>query len=126
MGVLSAAAVIAVTREPFAIGAAGLAGAALAGAIRALSGDAPGSLVAAVLAPLLVLTSFAEHHVVALVPCIAIAAIAWTVIELARASTSPLVAMLPATIAGILEPAAIALVPLAGARLVTAPWIRPR
>ena len=126
MGVLSAAAVIAVTHDPYAIAAAGLAGAALAGAIRALSGDAPASLVAAMLAPLLVLASLAEHELVTVTSCLSVAAIAWTVVELSRASTSPLVAMLPATIAGVLEPAAIALVPIAGARLVTAPWNRPR
>ncbi len=126
MGVLSAAAVIAVTRDPFAIGAAGLAGAALAGAVRALSGDAPASLVAAALVPLLVLASFAEHQLVALTPCLSIAAIAWTVIELSRATKSPLVAMLPAAIAAVLDPAAVALFMIAGARLVTAPWNRPR
>src|SRR5215218_6985796 len=126
MGVGSAAAVIAVTHDPFAIGAAGLAGAAMAAAVRALAGDAPAGIVETVLAPLLVIASFAEHHLVDVPSCLAIAAIAWTLVELARTSTSPLVAMLPATIAGVLEPAAIALIPIAGVRLVTAPWQRPR
>lgn len=126
MGVVSAAAAIAITRDPLPVGAAGLAGAALAAAVRALAGDAPASLVAAVLAPLLVVASFAEHGFLHTAPLLATAAIAWTVVELARPSTSPLVAMLPASIAGVLEPAAIVLVPLAGVRLVTAPWQRPR
>ena len=126
MGGVSAAAVIAVTRDPFAVAAAGLAGAALAAAVRALSGDAPAALVAAVLAPLLVVASFAEHHLVHVTPLLANAAIAWTIVELARTSTAPLVALLPAIIAAVLEPAAIALVPIAGTRLVTAPWNRPK
>jgi hypothetical protein len=125
MGLASGAAVIAVTRDPFAIAAASLAGAALAAAVRGLAGDTPASLVAAVLAPLLVLASFAEHGLVHAVPLCAIAAIAWTVVELARTTTSPLVAMLPATIAAVLDPAAVVLVAIAGVRLVTAPWPRP-
>src|SRR5688572_12123083 len=119
MGAISAAAVIAVTRDPFAIGAAGLAGAALAAAVRALAGDSPASLAAAVLAPLLAIASFAEHHVIDVTPCLALAAIAWTIALLARTTESPLVAMLPATIAAVLEPAAIALVPFAGTRLLS-------
>lgn len=127
MGLASSAAVIAMTRDPFAIGASGLAGAALAGSVRALAGDAPASLVAAALAPLLVIAQLAEHQLVHVAPCLALAAIAWTIVELARTSTSsPAVAMLPATIAAVLEPAAVALLPIAGTRLVTAPWQRPK
>lgn len=126
MGLASGAAVIAVTRDPFAIAAAGLAGAALAGAVRGLAGDQPASLVAAVLAPLLVLASYAEHGLVHAMPLCAIAAIAWTVVELARTTSSPLVALLPATIALVLDPAAVVVLAIAGVRLVTAPWERPR
>ncbi len=125
MGVVTAAPAIALA-GPLPGAAAGIAGAALAAAVRALAGDSPASLVAAVLAPLLAVASFAEHHAIAVAPCIAVAAMAWTIVELARTTTSPLVAMLPATIAGVLEPAAIALVLLAGTRLVTAPWQRPK
>ena len=127
-GVASAAAALAVTLPSLdgaafvgAVTTAGLAGAALAAAIRALAGDAPASLVAAVLAPLLAIASFAEHVYIAVTPCIALAAIAWTIALLAKPTTSPLVAMLPATIAALLEPAAIALVPIAGTRLVQRP-----
>ena len=122
-GVASAAAALAVTPLAgtalvAAVASAGLAGAALAAAIRALAGDAPASLVAAVLASLLAIASFAEHGFIAVAPCIALAAIAWTIALLARPTTSPLVAMLPATIAAILEPASIALLAIAGTRLV--------
>ncbi len=105
---------------------AGLAGAACAGAIRAIAGDAPAALAGAVVAGLLAIALFAEHGLVRPVPCLALAAAAWTVIELARTTTSPLVAMLPAVVAAILEPAAIALLPIAGTRLLTSPWQRPR
>ncbi len=110
--------------------ALGLAGAAVAASIRALVGDSPASLTGAVLAPLLVVATVldpAQAHGVALVrACIAIAAAGWTIVELARPTTSPLVALLPATIACILSPAYVALVAIAGARLMTAPWQRPR
>ena len=125
MAAASGAAVIVVSHEPAAIAGAAAAGAALAAAVRALAGDGPGALVAAALAPLLALAGLAEHGLVGLVPCAALAAIAWTIGELARPSPSPYVAMLPAVIAGVLEPAAIALVPLAATRLVTA-LPRPR
>jgi hypothetical protein len=48
------------------------------------------------------------------------------VVELARPSTSPLVAVLPAAIAAVLDPSFVALVAIAGARVMTAPWERPR
>lgn len=126
MGLASATAVIAVTHDPYSIVAAGLAGAALAAAVRGLAGDAPASLVAAVLAPLLVLASFAEQGSIHIAPLAAIAAVAWTAVELSRTTTSPLVAMLPASIAAVLDPAAVTLIAIAGVRLVTAPWDRPK
>lgn len=108
--------------------AAGLAGAGLAGAIRTLAGDSAAALVGAAIAPLLAVISILEHggvlgHGAAFV---ALAAIGWTCAELAKPTRSPVVAMLPATVAAILEPAAAALIPLAGWRLVIAPWQRPR
>lgn len=115
---------------PSPVIALGLAGAAVAAAIRSLIGDSPASLAGAVLAPLLVLATVldpAQGQGVAIVrACIAIAAAGWTIVELARPTTSPLVALLPATIACILSPAYVALVAIAGARLMTAPWQRPR
>ncbi|MEO7095893.1 MAG: hypothetical protein ABI175_21715, partial [Polyangiales bacterium] len=115
---------------PGPIIAIGLAGAALAAAIRALAGDSPASLTGAIVAPLMLIASLVDpslSHGVALIrACIAIAAAGWTFVELARPTTSPLVAMLPATIAAILSPAYVALVVIAGSRLITAPWQRPR
>jgi hypothetical protein len=131
MGVVSAGAAIGLgAGELIDVLAAGAAGAAATAAIRALAGDAPASLIGAVLAPLLLITTLFDPelaHAGALARAgIAIAAAAWTLVELARPSTSPLVALLPATIAALLDPSHVALVPIAGARLMTAPWQRPR
>jgi hypothetical protein len=131
MGAASAAAAVGLgAHAPAPIIAIGLAGAALAAAIRALAGDSPASLIGAVVAPLLLIASVVDPslaHGVALVrACVAFAAAGWTLVELARPTTSPLVALLPATIAAILSPAYVALVAIAGSRLVTAPWQRPR
>ncbi len=110
--------------------AVGLAGASLAAAVRALAGDSPASLTGAVLAPLLLIACLFDpklaHGVPVIRACIALAAAGWTVFELARPTTSPLVALLPAIIAAVLSPAYVALVAIAGSRLVTAPWQRPR
>ena len=131
MGAVSAAAAAGLgALAPAPIIAVGLAGAATTAAIRALAGDSPASLAGAVLAPLLLIaqvfdTSLA-HGVALLRACIAIAAAGWTIVELARPTTSPLVALLPATIAAVLSPVYVALVGIAGSRLVTAPWQRPR
>ncbi|CAN5713425.1 hypothetical protein BH11MYX2_BH11MYX2_04810 [soil metagenome] len=113
---------------PLAIAGCGAAGAAMSACVRALAGDSPASIVGAVLAPLLFVATVFEmgagiEHARAL---IAVAALAWTIVELARPSTSPLVALLPATVAAVLDPSFVALVPIAGARLMTAPWVRPR
>jgi len=126
LGAVCAGGAIGLGSPPLVALAAGLAGAALAAAIRGLAGDSPASLSGAVVAPLLALAALAEHGLVHASSCLAFAAACWTIVELARPTTSPLVAMLPATIAAILEPAAIALVPIAGWRLVIAPWQRPR
>lgn len=132
MGAASAAAAAgaSATLHPAPLLACGLAGAATAAAIRALAGDSPASLTGAVLAPLLVIAGVLDPqlaHGVALVrACIALAAAGWTVVELARPTTSPLVALLPATIACVLSPAYVALFAVAGSRLLTAPWQRPR
>ncbi len=110
--------------------AVALAGASLAAAVRALAGDSPASLSGAVLAPLLLIACLFDpalaHGVPVIRGCIAIAAAGWALFELARPTTSPLVGMLPAIIAAVLSPAYVALVAIAGSRLVTAPWQRPR
>jgi len=109
--------------------AVALVGAAFAAAIRALAGDAPAQLAAAVLAPLLAVASFAEAGGGLARGVLALAAAAWAVTELARAdgeSTSPLVAVLPATVAAVLDPSFVALIAITGLRLLTAAWQRPR
>lgn len=131
MGAASAAAAAAV--GPLAIApilAVGLAGAALTATVRALAGDSPASLTGAVLAPLLLIAQLFDpayaHGLDLIRACVSIAALGWTVVELARPSTSPLVALLPAVVAAILSPGNVALVAVAGARAITSPWERPR
>ncbi|CAN5747854.1 hypothetical protein BH11MYX3_BH11MYX3_24760 [soil metagenome] len=131
MGAASAAAAAGLgALAPAPIIAVGLSGASLAAAVRALAGDSPASLTGAVLAPLLLVACLFDpslaHGVPVVRACVSIAAAGWALFELARPTTSPLVAMLPAIIAAVLSPAYVALVAIAGSRLVTAPWQRPR
>lgn len=107
------------------VAATGVAGAALTACVRALSTESPASIVAMVLAPLLAIATLFELGLATPRELVALAAAAWTCVELARPSTSPLVALLPAGIAAI-DPAFIAMLPIAGARVMTAPWQRPR
>lgn len=102
-----------------------LTGAALAAAIRALAGDSPAALTGAVVAPLLAVATFADAGGEPVRAAIALAAAGWTVTELARAPASPLVAVLLAAVAAILDPSYVALVALAGARWWAAPGRRP-
>ncbi|GEM_PF-6266743 len=113
------------TLDPIVVLGTGLAGAAITAAIRALAGDSPASFVAMVLAPLLAIATMFDLGIATARELIAIAAAAWTCVELSRPTTSPLVALLPAAIAAI-DPAFTALLPIAGARVMTAPWQRPR
>lgn len=128
MGVVSCGAAIALGISPVVA----LAGAALAAVVRVLAGDSPAALTGAVLAPVLAVASFAEAGGALGRAAIALAAAGWTVTELARppgaqgGTTSPLVAVLPAAVAGILDPSFAALVAIAGVRLLTTPWQRPR
>jgi hypothetical protein len=143
MGVSCGGAAVALGMTP----AVGLAAAAFAAVIRVLDGDSPAALTAAVVAPLLMLASFAEAGGELVRAAVALAAVGWTVTELARpvdsgkaitgardpaspvdpwSSLRPLVAVLPAVVAAVLDPAFVALVAIAGARLLTAPWPRPR
>lgn len=106
----------------------GAVGAALSAAIRALAGDSAASLAGAVVAPLLVIATLFDPTLAVLATWrawLAIGAFGWTVVELARPTTSPLVALLPACVAAALDPSFVPLVPIASARVVTAPWRRP-
>ena len=129
MGVVSAGAAIGLgERTVIEIVACGFAGASVTATIRALIGDSPASLAGAVLAPLLMIAMLFDPAIggASARAWIAIAAVGWTLVELARPTTSPLVAVLPATVAAVLDPSFVALIAIAGARLVTAPWERPR
>jgi hypothetical protein len=130
MGVVSAAGAVGFgARSPFDIIAAGAVGASVTASVRALIGDSPASLAGAILAPLLLIAMLFDPivtHAGMARAALAIAAAAWTVVELSRPSTSPLVAVMPAVVAAVLEPAFVALVAFSGARLMTAPWKRPR
>jgi len=117
MGVVCGGAAVALGLSPVVA----LAGAALAAVVRVLAGDSPAALTGAVLAPVLAVASFAEAGGELVRAAIALAAAGWTVTELARppdASPSPLVAVLPAAIAAILDPSFAALVAIAGARAI--------
>jgi len=131
MGVVCGGAAVALGLSP----AVALTAAALAAVVRVLAGDSPAALTGAVVAPILAVASFAEAGGELGRAAIALAAAGWTVTELARpagapnaqgVTTSPLVAVLPAAVAGILDPSFAALVAVAGARLITMPWPRPR
>jgi hypothetical protein len=146
MGVSCGGAAVALGMTP----AVGLVAAACAAVIRVLDGDSPAALTAAVVAPVLALASFADAGGELTRTAIALAAVGWTVTELARQvdptedalrradnagrsgatsrepalatpspSLRPLVAVLAAVVAAVLDPAFVVLVAIAGARLVT-------
>jgi hypothetical protein len=107
----------------------GLTGAALAAAVRALAGDTPAALTAAALAPVLAVASLAEAGAATPRAALALAGAAWAVAELARdrdATTPPIVALVPAAIAGVLDPSFVALVAVLGLRLRSLPTPRLR
>lgn len=119
MGVASGVAAVALGATP----AMALTGAAIAAVIRVIDGETPAALVAAVLAPLLAVASLTG---VAPRAALALAAAGWTITELAREDGSPLVALLPAGIAALLDPSFVALPAIAGTRWLLAPGLRPR
>ena len=105
-----------------------LLAAGLAAALRALNGDGAAAVAGTAIGGLVAIVTLLELGGDPARHAIAAAAAAWTIAELARvdATHSPLVAMLPACLAAVLDPSYVALVTIAGARLVTAPWQRPR
>jgi hypothetical protein len=115
--------------DPLLVVAAGLAGASITGAVRALAQESPASLVAMILAPLLAITTIFELGIASARELVAIAAGAWTCVELARPSTSTFrsrtVALLPAGVATVLDPAFAIMTPIAAIRVLAA-WDRPR
>jgi hypothetical protein len=124
MSIAAPAAALALGAGPLEVIAAAGAGAALAAAVRALAGDAPAATAAAVIAPLCAVASIADRGGGLAAPCLALAGIGWTAAELGRPVARPLIALVPATLAAILSPAAAALIAIAGARPTAGP--RPR
>jgi hypothetical protein len=122
----------------FALGltpAVALAGAGLAAMVRVLAGDSPAALTAAVLAPLLAVASLADAGGEPVRAALALAAAGATVIELARLSgaapwpagyPAPVAVVASAVIAALLDPRLVALVGIAGLRLITARTIHAR
>jgi hypothetical protein len=127
MAAIAGAAAVALGMTP----ALGLTAAGLAAAIRVLAGNSAAALTGAAIAPLVAVASLAGGGGVSLRAALALAAAGWTVTELGwpadtpRPAASPLVAVLPAAIAGILDPSFVALLAIAGVRLVRSPG-RPR
>ena len=121
MGVACGGAAVALGMSPVLA----ITGAAIAAVIRVRAGESPAALTGAVLAPLLAIASFADAGGELPRAAIALAAAAWTLTELAREDGAPRAAVLPAVIAGVLDPSFIGLVAIAGARLVTAPGPEP-
>jgi hypothetical protein len=115
MGIVAGGAAVALGLTPMIA----VTGAALAAVIRVLAGDSPAALTSAVIAPLLAVASFADAGGESVRAAIALAAAGWTVTELARPAgvpTSPVI-VLPAVVAGILDPSFVALLAIAGVRL---------
>lgn len=104
---------------------AALAGAAVVHALRAFAGDAPAALAGACAAALLAIVTVTELGAGRALPWLALAAASWTFAELSRPTATPYVALAPAIAAMVVEPACVALVAIAGARLVTARASRP-
>ena len=127
MTAIAGAAAVALGMTP----ALGLTAAGLAAAIRVIAGTSAAALTGAAIAPLAAVAALAGAGGVAVRAALALAAAGWTVTELGwpadtpRPAASPLVAVLPAAIAGILDPSFVALLAIAGVRLVTSPG-RPR
>lgn len=116
--------------------AAGLAAAGVAGAIRVIAGDEPAALAAAACAPIIAIAAMVEGAGAVAVAgagrgslvgaWLALAAIGWTVAELAKPTRSPLVAVVPAAVAAACGPAGVALLPIVGWRLWRTPGTLPR
>jgi hypothetical protein len=104
-----------------------LPGGALAAAVIALApGRGRAAIVAAVIAPLLAVASWSDAGTGELVRgALGLAAAGWAIAELASAARSPLVALVPACAAGVIDPRFAALFAIAGWRLA-ASIERPR
>jgi len=97
---------------------AGVAAAAIAAAVRAMAGEGPAPLAAACAAPLLLVAALADQTHASPRTVLAIAALGWTITELARPSRYPLVVLVPALAATVLDPTLASLAVLAGVHVV--------
>src|SRR3954449_12375249 len=106
MAAITGAAAVALGMTP----ALALTAAGLAAAVRVLAGSSPAALTGAAIAPLVAVASLAGVGGASVRAALALAAAGWTVTELRwpadapRPASSPRVAVLPAAIAGILDP----------------------
>ncbi len=129
LALVAGLAAFALHRAPIEAMALAALAAGIAAALRALVGESPAAVAGTAIGALVAVATLLELDGEVARHAIAAAAAAWTIAELARTSApanSPLVAMLPAGIAAVLDPSFVALLPIAGVRLVTAPWQRPR
>jgi len=128
---LACAALAAATgATPAAAAAIGVLGAALAAAVRAFAGASIAATVAAATGALLAALAFVGSVDAGIVrAALAGACGLFSIAELARPSpvaASPWPAFGAAAVAAALDPSFVALPAIAGARLVTGPWSRPR
>jgi hypothetical protein len=110
--------------------ALGALAAALAAAVRAFAGPSLAAAVAATAAALVGVLAVLELPAADVMrPAIAGAAAMFAIAELARPlppEASPWPALGAALVAGVLDPGFVVLLPVAGIRLITGPWSRPR
>src|SRR5262245_22408637 len=113
--------------------AIGAVAAASAAAVRAFAGPSVAAATTAVAASLLVtlgvLDLDAQHSLWLARDALAAAAALFAIAELARplpVDASPLPAIGAALVAGALDPSYVALLAIAGIRLLLGPWARPR
>jgi hypothetical protein len=124
LGAIAAASALALGHAPHVAIAAGALAAAVSAAIRAYAGDQPAVLAGAAAGALVGTAGVLAAAADPARACAAGAAAAWTIAELVGpqpATARPAVALLPAAVAGALDPAYAVLVVLAGMRYWRAP-----
>lgn len=130
MAIACAALAALLGEPPSAAVAIGALAAAAAAAVRAFAGSSVAAATTAAAAALLVALGALDLGILDL-PRAALAAAAalFAIAELARplpVDASPLPAIGAAVLAGLLDPAYVALLAIAGIRMLTGPWSRPR
>ncbi|HEX5060271.1 MAG TPA: hypothetical protein VFV99_12975 [Kofleriaceae bacterium] len=130
MAIACAAVAALLGEQPSAAVAIGALAAAAAAAVRAFAGASVAAATTASAAALLVALGVLDlPHFDVPRATLAAAAALFAIAELARplpVDASPLPAIGAALLAGVLDPAYVALLAIAGIRLLTGPWSRPR